>query len=62
MWLSAGGHLVEATSTHFEHRLYPAVDAVDNFDRLKALELLSASEDCSHHTRTTASVDDCNNP
>jgi acetyl esterase/lipase len=26
---SAGGHLVAAMSTHFEHRLYPAVDAVD---------------------------------
>ncbi len=26
---SAGGHLVAATSTHFEHRLYPAVDAAD---------------------------------
>jgi len=27
---SAGGHLVAATSTHFEKRLYPAVDAADN--------------------------------
>lgn len=26
---SAGGHLVAAVSTHFEHRLYPAVDAAD---------------------------------
>ena len=26
---SAGGHLVAAMSTHFEKRLYPAVDAVD---------------------------------
>jgi acetyl esterase/lipase len=26
---SAGGHLVAATSTHFDHRLYPAVDAAD---------------------------------
>jgi len=26
---SAGGHLVAAMSTHFEHRLYPAVDAAD---------------------------------
>jgi acetyl esterase/lipase len=26
---SAGGHLVAATSTHFEKRLYPAVDAAD---------------------------------
>ncbi len=26
---SAGGHLVAAISTHFEHRLYPAVDAAD---------------------------------
>src|SRR5438034_2265894 len=26
---SAGGHLVAATSTHFERRLYPAVDAAD---------------------------------
>ena len=25
----AGGHLVAAMSTHFEHRLYPAVDAAD---------------------------------
>src|ERR1700733_15965788 len=24
-----GGHLVAAISTHFEHRLYPAVDAAD---------------------------------
>jgi acetyl esterase/lipase len=27
---SAGGHLVAAISTHFEKRLYPAVDAADN--------------------------------
>ena len=27
---SAGGHLVAAVSTHFEKRLYPAVDAADN--------------------------------
>ena len=27
---SAGGHMVAAMSTHFEHRLYPAVDAADN--------------------------------
>ncbi len=27
---SAGGHLVAAISTHFEHRLYPSVDAADN--------------------------------
>ena len=27
---SAGGHLVAAMSTHFEKRLYPAVDAADN--------------------------------
>ncbi len=27
---SAGGHLVAAMSTHFGHRLYPAVDAADN--------------------------------
>jgi acetyl esterase/lipase len=26
---SAGGHLAAALSTHFEHRLYPAVDAAD---------------------------------
>jgi len=26
---SAGGHLVAATSTHFDRRLYPAVDAAD---------------------------------
>jgi len=26
---SAGGHLVAAMSTHFEHRLYPAMDAAD---------------------------------
>lgn len=26
---SAGGHMVAALSTHFEHRLYPAVDAAD---------------------------------
>jgi len=26
---SAGGHLVAAMSTHFSHRLYPAVDAAD---------------------------------
>jgi acetyl esterase/lipase len=26
---SAGGHLVAAVSVHFEHRLYPAVDAAD---------------------------------
>ena len=26
---SAGGHLVAAISTHFEKRLYPAVDAAD---------------------------------
>jgi acetyl esterase/lipase len=26
---SAGGHLVAAMSTHFEHRLYPPVDAAD---------------------------------
>jgi acetyl esterase/lipase len=26
---SAGGHLVAAISTHFEQRLYPAVDAAD---------------------------------
>ena len=26
---SAGGHLVAAISTHFEHRLYPAVDPAD---------------------------------
>ena len=26
---SAGGHLVAAMSTHFEKRLYPAVDAAD---------------------------------
>lgn len=26
---SAGGHLVTAISTHFEHRLYPVVDAAD---------------------------------
>jgi acetyl esterase/lipase len=26
---SAGGHLVAAVSTHFEHRLYPFVDAAD---------------------------------
>jgi acetyl esterase/lipase len=26
---SAGGHLVAAVSTHFEHRLYPPVDAAD---------------------------------
>lgn len=26
---SAGGHLVAAISTHFDHRLYPAVDAAD---------------------------------
>ncbi len=26
---SAGGHLVAAISNHFEHRLYPAVDAAD---------------------------------
>jgi acetyl esterase/lipase len=26
---SAGGHMVAATSTHFGHRLYPAVDAAD---------------------------------
>ncbi|HEY6413588.1 MAG TPA: alpha/beta hydrolase [Edaphobacter sp.] len=26
---SAGGHLAAAMSTHFEHRLYPAVDAAD---------------------------------
>jgi acetyl esterase/lipase len=26
---SAGGHLVAAMSTHFAHRLYPAVDAAD---------------------------------
>ena len=27
---SAGGHLVAAISNHFDHRLYPAVDAADN--------------------------------
>jgi acetyl esterase/lipase len=27
---SAGGHMVAAMSTHFEHRLYPPVDAADN--------------------------------
>src|SRR4029078_2546608 len=27
---SAGGHMVAAISTHFEKRLYPAVDAADN--------------------------------
>jgi acetyl esterase/lipase len=27
---SAGGHMVAAMSTHFEHRIYPAVDAADN--------------------------------
>jgi acetyl esterase/lipase len=27
---SAGGHMVAAISTHFEQRLYPAVDAADN--------------------------------
>ena len=27
---SAGGHLVTAMSTHFEHCLYPPVDAADN--------------------------------
>jgi len=27
---SAGGHLAAAMSTHFKHRLYPAVDAADN--------------------------------
>src|SRR5262245_49929974 len=27
---SAGGHMVAAMSTHFEQRLYPAVDAADN--------------------------------
>jgi protein-L-isoaspartate(D-aspartate) O-methyltransferase len=27
---SAGGHMVAALSTHFEKRLYPAVDAADN--------------------------------
>lgn len=26
---SAGGHMVAAISTHFEHRVYPAVDAAD---------------------------------
>jgi acetyl esterase/lipase len=26
---SAGGHLTAAMSTHFEHRLYPALDAAD---------------------------------
>ena len=26
---SAGGHMVAAISTHFEKRLYPAVDAAD---------------------------------
>jgi len=26
---SAGGHMAAAMSTHFEHRLYPAVDAAD---------------------------------
>ncbi len=26
---SAGGHMVAAMSTHFDHRLYPAVDAAD---------------------------------
>ena len=26
---SAGGHMVAAISTHFDHRLYPAVDAAD---------------------------------
>jgi acetyl esterase/lipase len=26
---SAGGHLVAAVSTHFPHRLYPAIDAAD---------------------------------
>jgi acetyl esterase/lipase len=26
---SAGGHLVAAMSTHFEHRLYPVLDAAD---------------------------------
>ena len=26
---SAGGHMVAAISTHFEHRLYPAVDSAD---------------------------------
>jgi acetyl esterase/lipase len=26
---SAGGHLVAAMSVHFEHRLYPAIDAAD---------------------------------
>ncbi|HVC46067.1 MAG TPA: alpha/beta hydrolase [Terracidiphilus sp.] len=29
MGFSAGGHLVAAISTHFEHRMYPAVDAAD---------------------------------
>jgi acetyl esterase/lipase len=29
MGFSAGGHLVAAMSVHFEHRLYPAVDAAD---------------------------------
>jgi acetyl esterase/lipase len=27
---SAGGHMVAAISNHFEHRLYPAVDAADH--------------------------------
>jgi acetyl esterase/lipase len=27
---SAGGHMVAATSTHFQHRLYSPVDAADN--------------------------------
>jgi acetyl esterase/lipase len=27
---SAGGHMVAATSTHFDQRSYPAVDAADN--------------------------------
>ena len=27
---SAGGHLAAALSTHFEKRIYPAVDAADN--------------------------------
>lgn len=29
MGFSAGGHLVAAVSTHFDHRVYPAVDAAD---------------------------------
>ena len=29
IWFSAGGHLVAATSTHFDKRSYPPVDAAD---------------------------------